>query len=251
MFPNTQTISLLPKEIQIYRDYINNQTDPIKREVFNYSLVSYISKSIEPFPVNAECLYEINSNHILQYFALSYIRHRQQHKNSLDYTCIRLEDLFYTSNFIKVFFDTLLPIKKESLESIFWIFPKLEIKYFVSNNFFEGNFNSYFYDDTTLIKFIMIISEFSQYEVHELADSSEDYLKTINYPTLILANIGLYEKGIIKIKDENNTVGIYLDLNPKQEECQIFSNNSSFLKQSILNVINKTQNLKYNMEDFL
>lgn len=57
MFPNIETVPSLPKEVNVFRNYINEQTDPIRREVFSYSLISYIIGNIIPFPINIELFF--------------------------------------------------------------------------------------------------------------------------------------------------------------------------------------------------
>lgn len=252
MYSDINTISILPREIQIYKEHVINQSDPIKREVFNYSFISYITKLLEPFPVNYKYLYGLNSiKHMLHDIALSYIEYKQVYSN-FEYFCNNKEELSYVINFIKLFYDTLLPIKDKEISDLVWIYPKLSIKCFVAQNFFESNFNSYYYNEEILKKFIILVSEFSQYELDEININTSYCLDKINYPTLILANIGLYEKGFIKFKDENNNkIGIYLDLESKSEELQIFSKDKLFLKKAILNIINKISNSNYLIKDFL
>ncbi len=258
MFPNIEAIHLLPKEIHTFKQYIIEQSDPIKREVYNYSLVSYIVKNIVPFPVNAEYYYdnycEDYNIEFIELLALSYIRHKLFLDNNsigINKICFKVEDLFYSSNFIKTFFEIKLPIKDENIDEIAWIYPKKDIKIFISDSFFCKNYNSHFYDETTLIKLIMIMAGFSRYEINNLDNYPKEGLNGINYPTLILANIGLYEKEYIKIEDDINGINVFLDLSAKERKDHIFSTNKEFLKMTILKVINETEKLEYTMKDFL
>ncbi len=256
MFPNIEAIHLLPKEIHTFKQYIIEQSDPIKREVYNYSLVSYIVKNIVPFPVNAEYYYdsycEDDNIEFMEFLALNYISHKLfLNSNSIKKLYFKMEDIFYSSNFIKTFFEFKLPIKDENIDKLAWIYPKKDIKTFISDSFFCKNYNNHFYDETTLIKLIMIMAGFSRYEINNLNNYPKEELSGINYPTLILANIGLYEKEYIKIEDDINGINVFLDLSAKEIKDRIFSTNKEFLKRTILKVINETEKLEYTMKDFL
>lgn len=257
MFPNIETIPLLPKEIDIFKNHIIRQADPIRREVFHYSLVSYIIKNTVPFPVSTEYYYDsypgyLSEEEFMKTLALNYIGHKLYLNNrSAKNINIEIKDLLYSGNFIKTFFEYNLPIKDRGTNKIVWIYPKLSFKTFISNSFFNKNYNNYFYNEVTLIRLIMIMAGFSKYEINNLDSYASKHLGQINYPSLILANIGLYEKEIIKIKDGTNGISVYLDLNAKGEKQKIFSTNKRLLKRTIIEVINETEGVSYNMKDFL
>lgn len=257
MFPNIETIPLLPKEIEVFKNYIIEQEDPIRRKVFSYSLVSFVVKNIVPFPVNIEYYYEIkpkdnNVEEFMEFLVLSYIRRKLYLISyNLKDIFIKSEDMFYSSNFIMTFFDFETPIRDNDQTEIVWIYPKKSIRNFISNNFFNKNHNNYFYDEMVLIKLIMIMAGFSRYELNNLDNCTNEEIKQINYPTLILANIGLYEKNLIKIRDDINGISVFLDLKAKGEKEQLFSKDKEFLKETILKVINKTEDVSYTIKDFL
>ncbi|SCG83366.1 hypothetical protein DW1_1798 [Proteiniborus sp. DW1] len=132
-----------------------------------------------------------------------------------------------------------------------WIYPKKNLKTFIANSFFNREYNNYYYDEMTLIRLIMIMAGFSRYEINNLDSCTDEELKKVNYPTLILANIGLYEKKFIKIKDDIDGISVFLDINAKGETENIFLTDREALKRTILDVINKTENLQYTMNDFV
>ncbi|WP_159433579.1 hypothetical protein, partial [Proteiniborus sp. DW1] len=152
---------------------------------------------------------------------------------------------------IKAFFDYEKPIKDREREELVWIYPKKNLKTFIANSFFNREYNNYYYDEMTLIRLIMIMAGFSRYEINNLDSCTDEELKKVNYPTLILANIGLYEKKFIKIKDDIDGISVFLDINAKGETENIFLTDREALKRTILDVINKTENLQYTMNDFV
>lgn len=253
---NIETVPFLPKEICIYRDYINKQLDPIKKEVFSYSLISYIMSNTMPFPINADCFYNrcLESNNLesfIEFLASSYLRYKlYKNTGNIKKVYFKTEDLIYSSYFIKTFFDYKKPIKDKNFSEILWIYPKKSIKTFISDSFFDKEYNNYFYDKITLIRLIMIMAGFSRYEIKNLDICPDDELKQINYPTLILANIGLYEKELLKIREDVNGINVFLDLNAKETHCEIFTSDKELLKRTILEVINETENVQYTMKDF-
>ncbi|MFA5524854.1 MAG: hypothetical protein WDA24_10900 [Tissierellales bacterium] len=257
MFPNIETMTVLPKEISMFKNYINEQLDPIRREIFCYSLISYIFGNITPFPINIESNYNNyyendKSEEYINYLALSYLKHKIYISGN-DGKKIKLssDDLYYSKYFVKAFFDYDMPIKDRSTEEILWVYPKKSVRLFISESFFNKRFSNYYYDELTLAKLIMIMAGFSRYEINNLDGCINEELKQINYPTLILANIGLYEKNFIKIEDDINCISVFLDVNVKEENEKIFLIDRDVLKKTILRVINETEKLEYTMQDFI
>lgn len=103
----------------------------------------------------------------------------------------------------------------------------------------------------TLIRLIMIMAGFSRYEINNLDSCVDEELKKVNYPTLILANIGLYEKEFIKIRDDIDGITVFLDINANGVTENIFSKDREALKRTILSVINRTEKLQYTLNDFI
>lgn len=257
MYPNIETVPVLPKEISMFKNYLNEQSDPIRREVFSYSLTSYIFGNMTPFPINIEFYYNnYSENHNLEdyinFLALSYLKHKIYISgNDARKAKFNSEDIFYSNYFIKAFFDYEKLVRDRKAEEIVWIYPKKSIRFFISNSFFNKKYNNYYYDELTLVRLIMIMAGFSRYEISNLDGCTDEELKQINYPTLILANIGLYEKEFIKIEDDIDGISVFLDVNAKGENEQIFSMDRNLLKRTILKVINETEKLEYTMQDFI
>ncbi len=257
MFPNIETVPSVPKEINIFKNYINEQSDPIRREIFSYSLTSYVLGNIAPFPIDIEfyynnCSEEQNLEEYINFLALNYLMHKLNiNASNIKKAYFKSEDIFYTNHFIKAFFDYEKPVKDKHSEEKVWIYPKKDARAFIANSFFNKSYNNYFYRDFTLIKLIMIMAGFSRYEISNLDGCTNEELKQINYPTLILANIGLYEKEFIKIKDDVDGISVFLDANAKGENEKIFTIDKELLKRTILSVINKTEKLEYTMNDFI
>lgn len=255
MNPKTKTMRNLPIEIDVFKKHIINQQDPIRREIYDFSLVTYIANNITCFPVNADFYYtniEKEYNNFFDTLALSYILFRNYTRNYENRNFkINVEDLQYCNDFIKSFFDYTSPISDNQTSEIVWIYPKKSVKIFISDSFFRKRYNDYFYDPITLVKLIMIMASFSRYELQNIKSCQNEDLKKINYPTLILANIGLYEKDYIKVREDFNGVSISLDLNRKNKAEKIFTKDENKLKSRILQIINETENLSYTMEDFL
>ncbi|WP_143474394.1 hypothetical protein, partial [Proteiniborus sp. DW1] len=105
MFSNIETVPSLPKEVNIFKKYIDEQSDPIKREVFSYSLTSYIIGNITPFPINMElcyndCLDECKLDEYISFLSLNYLIYKLNISSSnTKKVYFKSEDIFYTNHF--------------------------------------------------------------------------------------------------------------------------------------------------------
>lgn len=246
----------LPKEIALYKTIYNKHEDPIKKEVFTFSETAYIMNSISSFPVKAKEYYSIlyeyeNKNALLTLLGLSYTAYKTYNENKSKKIYINSSDFIYIMNFINIFYQYNNPITDKSNKEIIWIYPKLEIKKFLADSIMDSNYDSYYFDDETLTKFILIMSNFVQYEYNNADDSIMNDINTLNYPTLVLANIGLYEKGILKLTPEGENIGVSLELNGSNLKEKIFTEDMNKLKRKIISVLKNIEGKNYSVKDFL
>lgn len=154
-------------------------------------------------------------------------------------------------DFIGYFYDCTNPLRDEENDNILWIYPKLRIKNFIANYLFDNKNANYYFEESTLKKLILIISSFVRYEYENSDDNIASQINELNYPTLILANIYLYEKGILKVSDEEKGIGIMIDINVEKNKDKIFTDNEYELKKSIISLINSVEKSNYTIDDFI
>lgn len=257
MNSNEICLGELPEEvIQFKKLYLINK-DPIKRKVLSFAEASYFMNKIIPLPIDSNIYYKVryefcnNDKYLLLLLAYNYIIYKSLFKKINLYDLnIPFEDIIIATSFIDTFFQYKIPILDKTT-NIVWIFPKQRIKEFIYKSVYFNNFNDYYYEEETLIKLIYILAGFSKYEYQNIKDTMIDEIDMLNYPTLVYANIKLYEKDIIKIIEENDKVGIMLNFNSSNSQNIIFSKNEKLLKNKILQIINKIDGENYNINDFL
>lgn len=246
----------LPKEIDLYKKIYDNSEDLIKKEIFTFSETAYIMNSISAFPVKAQEYYSIlyeyeDENSLLTLLGLSYTAYRTYNESKIKKIHVSSSDFIYIMNFINVFYQYNNPITDKSNREIIWIYPKLKIKKYLADSVIDKNYNSYYFDDDTLTKFVLIISSFVKYEYDNADDEIMDDINTLNYPTLVLANISLYEKGILKITPEGDDIGVSLNLKGSKNKDIIFSEDIHNLKKKIISVLKDVEGKKYSIDDFI
>lgn len=251
------TINKLPNEIIFFKNLTKEETDPIKKYIFNLSELKYIMKNIRKFSVSLSNLTRTNSlknNDILLNLLIeNYIGDCYTNK------CMILsEDYKYIKEFICMFFDYDKPLYSRKLYDRVWIYPKLDIQNFISKALFQYNLKTnkdkVYLNEYTLNKLLTIFTNFTKYEYDSLNDEEISYLfDGVNYPSLILANIDLYEKGYIEIVEEFDEIKILFNKerkNSSKKDNFIFTSDRDFLKIQILEFIN-SDSIKYSLEDFL
>lgn len=246
----------LPKEIDLYKRIYNKREDPIKKEVFTFSETAYIMNSVSPFPVKAEEYYSIfyeyeNKNALLTLLGLSYTAYKAYNENKVKKIYIKSSDFIYIMNFINIFYQYNKPITDKSNKEIIWIYPKLQIKKYLADSIMDNKYDSFYFDDDTLTKFVIIMSNFVQYEYNNASDSIINDINTLNIPTLVLANIGLYEKGILKLSLEGENIGVSLNLEGEKINEKIFTEDIGKLKKKIISVLKDTEGRSYSIKDFI
>ncbi|EOD01634.1 hypothetical protein [Caldisalinibacter kiritimatiensis] len=241
----------LPKEIIMYKNKISNSFDPIRKEIIGFSKLSYIMNNITPFPVDKneyyKHKYEGNSNHFLTMLAYNYISYKLKDKTKL---YLNSKELYYSISFITRFFEYETPINTTN-NSIIWIYPNYTMKQFLANCIKNNKLNISFVDNSTLTKLIMIMAAFVKYEYDNVDKNFFTDDDLLNLPTLILANIKLYEKGFLKLVETNEGVGVVVDLTPREEQEKNFTSDINRLKHNIIDVINQIEKGKYTINDFI
>ena len=253
------TSSKLPDEIIFFKDLIDKKTDPIKKYMFNLKELKYIMKNISKFSVPYKSfskIYSLKDNDRLLEF-LTYIYSHNYNINYMHYK--------YIKEFIYIFFDYDNPVYSNYSYDDIWIYPRLDIQDFISDSFFEYNFkdtkNNVYLNEASLNKLLTIITCFTKYEYSSLEDEEISYLfDGVNYPSLVLANIDLYEKGYIEVVEEVDEIKIFLNKEKKEtcmKDTSIFGDNRELLKTHILEFINSDSYMdnitdkKYSLNDFL
>ena len=255
MYPKMKKDNI-PDEIQLFKKISTEITDPIKKEVYSFSELAYIINNSKAFPIKASEYYTIKYeigelDQLLSLLSLSYIAYRTYNKDKSTKVYITKEDLLYIMKFIRKFYQYDEPRSDSENSNILWIYPKLKIKKFLSDCIIRKGYDNFYYDEETLTKLVLIISGFVKYEYDNADDEIIDKIESLNYPTLILANIGLYEKGYLKLNSNYSNIEVSLDITGKNNNGPIFSKDQIYLKKRILNIIREVEGKEYKLSDFM
>ncbi|MTI48137.1 MAG: hypothetical protein FH761_09865 [Firmicutes bacterium] len=250
-----ETVSL-PKEISLYKKIYTENIDPIKKEVFSFFEIAYIMNNSEAFPVKADDYYILKydvqeRDQLLAVLAMSYIAYRSYQEYKTNKVLLSEGDLLYIMRFINKFYQFDVPIKDKKNEGILWIYPKLEIKRFLSDCISTNKLSEYYFDEVTLTKLILIISSFVRYEYDNADEDIVSEIEALNFPTLVLANIKLYEKGYLRLMDESEGVGVTLNHKGNNSHEKIFTKDTDILKKRIISVLEYSEGRRFEMEDFM
>jgi hypothetical protein len=254
MYIDTKDINQLPDEINMYKKIILNKTDPIKREIFNFSELAYLTSRITPFPVNIEDYYTFIYKNLNQFFmmlAFNYISYKHRISNKhYEKIYISKSDVLYSIRFILKFFEYDNPVRSLN-NSIIWIYPNYTIKRFLADCVVKKDYESAYIDEGTLAKLVAIMASFVKYEYDNIDKDTFSEEELLNFPTLVLANIKLYEKGILKLIEVNGGVGVKIDLTAKENDSSIFTKDINRIKDIIIRVVNLYENKNYSINDFI
>lgn len=252
----TKKTSSLPKEIAVYKKIYISSIDPIKKEIFSFNEIATIMNSTVAFPVKAKDYYRLKyevqeKEQLIAILAMSYIAYRSYTENKTTEVLINENDLLYIMKFINKFYQFDIPLRDRKDENILWIYPKLKIKKFLSDCISNKEKTRYYFDEIALTKLILIMTSFVRYEYNNSDEEVEDQLKALNFPTLILANISLYEKGHLKITNEPEGIGISFNLCGLKKRKKIFTRDINTLKKKIITILKYTEGKTYCLNDFM
>lgn len=235
----------LPNELVFFKQITFNKSDPIKRYMFNLKEINYIIKRIYKFSVPSK-----------EFFERYYSNNKDDFMNLLCKHYVELnvdvnKEYEYIKKFISIFYDYTNPRYNNDSDNILWIYPRISVKNFIKESIFENKTKNVYFDKNTLNKLISIFTNFTKYEYSNCNDNISFLFEGLNYPSLILANIDLYEKGYIEIVEDTNQTKLFLNKKTKIKENLTFSENRELLKTSILDFINLKENTNYSLNDFL
>ncbi|MBB6216686.1 hypothetical protein HNQ80_002790 [Anaerosolibacter carboniphilus] len=239
-------------EIDYYSTILKNTDDPIKKKVFNFHQLSQLFSKISSFPVSKTTYFSLKDdfpleNILIKYLALSYSIYRQISKKEHTYIKLNAQVLSLTEDFIYQFYAFDLPIKDHNHQELLWIYPKLQYKHFLADCILLGNYNDYCIDISTIEEIVQIMAGFTRYELDQtLAETNS----RVNFPSLIYANIKLYEKGYLEVTEGSTGIEIRLNLKPESSASPIFSRYSYPLKKTIIDICKKSYNEHYSYKDF-
>ncbi len=237
------------ENIMFYWLNAKNSTEPIERNLLSFKEINKIFAVISEFPVSINrylYLIEEKEDKIIDYCVRSYLNYNNISIKGLTLTD---EDATKFKNFIKMFFDIKYPVKDIKDINIYWIYPKLEYKMFLASCISNNLLEEYYISSEALNSLVEIISAFSWSEYKDGDKNPVLVDNIINLPTLIYANIKLYEKGYINIKEINNRVEISLDINGNKKKKPIFSKNKRILKERIVKTCNENYKTNFTLED--
>ena len=241
----------LPDEVNLYKSLTDNEEDPIKKEVFSFSEVVFIMNNILPFTIEANLFYNEKDLNNTDYITKSYINSKFSQEKENQNIKINKEEIKYITNFLDFFYDLKAPITDYKNPNVLWLYPKIKIKEFISDCISDNKYEDYYYEDETLNKLILLMAGFVRYEYNNADENIINEIHELNYPTLILANISLYEKGLLKLHEESNGIAISLDSDSMDQRKTIFTKDVNKLKMRILDIVNYTDKTNYTFKDFM
>ncbi len=259
---NIKTNNYFPIEINLIKNIIFNETDPIIKEIYSFNEIASIMGNLTCFPINTNRYYLEQSNESNTYntrlmlmLAQNYLKYKIKniHQNTKKTICIQSEDFVCTNYLINNFYDYNKPIIDKRNNNILWIYPKISFKKYIACCIENNNYQQLYINDLTYIKLIIIMYLFVQYEYENADAIIIDKFIGLNYPTLILANIKLYEKGFLQLTEYNNSIIVKLNSskNKTKTKRKCLTDNIDTLKRKILQVINILDSKNYTINDFL
>lgn len=223
-----------------------DEKDIIRKDIYDFNKIVYIMNSLHPIYLKKDVYFDIlfekrNLKKLLLLVCTEYVRNINKNNN------LSVEEINLTIDFINKFYDVFRPI--EVKKGYLAIYPKLSIKKYVSEVIRDKSFDNLYITEKTLDQLITMLMAFSKFELDNI--DNRDFGE-INFPTLILANIKLYEKGILTIEEnERKKVVFYLKpMNDSNKPIKIV-NDEEYLMSKIVNTLNKNTNIKYCLNDFL
>ncbi|MBS4536264.1 hypothetical protein GOQ29_11610 [Clostridium sp. D2Q-14] len=226
--------------------YILNkkEKDIFRKNIYEFNEIVSIIDYINPIYIEKELYFNTlfkkrDVNKIFSLVCTEYLKNINHNNNK--------EEINLTINFIKKFYDIFKPIEVNSGYLI--IYPKTCMERYISRIMKEKNFNNVYIPEKTLEELISMIIAFSKFELQNINIKDFGYM---NFPTLILANIKLYEKGILSIeKNQSGKILFYLKpMNNTNKTIKII-NDERLMMNRILNTLNKKINSNYTINDFL
>jgi hypothetical protein len=239
-------------EIDYYAKILNKTQDPIKKKIFHFQQLSHLFATMNSFPVSKSTYYDLKDEFpsesiLMKYLALSYSIYRHLSKEEHNYIEFNVSFLSLIEGFIHQFYELDLPIKDPNHQEMLWIYPKLQYRHFLMDCMMLGNYNEYCIDISTIEEIVQIMAGFTRYELDQtLAETNY----RVNFPSLIYANIRLYEKGYLEVRDGNTGIEIQLNLKPQSSFLPLFSKYNYTLKKTIIDICQKSYNEHYSYKDF-
>jgi hypothetical protein len=239
-------------EVDYYARILRSTEDPIKKKILDFHQLSYIFSKLKCFPISKTPYYDLkNGAHfkslLMKYITLSYVIYHQACKEKN--IKIEFDDRFtpLVEDFIDKFYAYESPIKDPYHQGVLWIYPRLQHKIFLTDCIVHGNYSDYYVDISTIKEIVQIMAGFARYEFDQtLAETNYK----VNFPSLIFANIKLYEKGYLEVAEEPTGIEIKLNLKPNSEVFSAFSRNNYVLKKTILDICKESYNEHYSYNDF-
>lgn len=221
-----------------------NEKDIIRKDIYDFNKIVSIMDYVNPIYIKKDLYFNtlFEKKDIKKIFNLvctEYLKNISHKYN--------IEEINLTIHFIRKFYDVFRPL--EVNKGYLVIYPKLSIKEYISGVIKKKNFDNVYISEKTLEQLITMIIAFSKFELEKI--DSKDF-DDMNIPTLILANIKLYEKGILSIeKNKDEEILFYLKPMGDTNKTIKIINDEELMMYKILNTLKKKVNKNYNINDFL
>lgn len=223
-----------------------NEKDIIRKDIYEFNKLINIIDYLPPLYLEKNKYFNVLFKE-KNIFKLLYLVCTEYLKN-INKTYEEDNELFNLSiKLINKFYDVFKPINLNNKYIV--IYPKLSIKKYITQVKESEDFRFSYISEKTLEKLIYLIIKFSEFE---LSNIDKRKFGEINLPSLVLANIKLYEKGILKIyQNEDRKIEFYLTkINTNKANSKIIKDNE-YIMYKIIEILCKNNYGSFTACDFM
>lgn len=222
------------------------ERDIIRKDIYEFNKLVLILNNIPPLYIEKDKYFNVlfkqkDISKLLNLVCSEYLKNINKNFEIDD------ETIYLTIKLVNKFYDIFKAINVN--EKYLIIYPQLSIEKYISNVIKSENFAFSYIPEKTLDKLIFLIIKFSEFELNNI-DVKE--FGNINLPTLILANLKLFEKGILTIyQNEDNKIEFYLNKTTKENNTLKIIIDEETIIYKIIELLCKKNYGLYNVNDFM
>ncbi|MGO1650846.1 hypothetical protein [Senegalia sp. (in: firmicutes)] len=231
---------------ELYFSLNNYEQDIIRKDIYEFNKLISILNNIPPLYIEKDkyfnTLYKQRDiSKLLQLVCSEYLKNINKNFE------IDKESIYLTIKLINKFYDIFKPININ--EKYLIIYPRLSIKKYITNIIESENFTTSYIPEDTLNKLIILLIKFSEFELNNI---DEENFENINLPTLVLANLKLFEKGILTIsKNINNEIEFYINKSIKDNKSMKIIMDEEMIIYKIIQLLFEKKYGLYKINDFM
>jgi len=236
--------NIFKKELNSFLN--ENEKDIIRKDIYEFNKLINIIDYLPPLYIEKNKYFntlfkEKNILKLLHLVCTEYLK-------NINKTYKEDNELFHLSiKLINKFYDVFKPINLNNQNVA--IYPKFSIKKYITQVREAEDFRFSYISEKTLEKLIYLIIKFSEFE---LSNIDKGKFGEINLPSLVLANIKLYEKGILKIyQNEDKKIEFYLTRKTTNKINSKIIKNDDYVICKIIEMLRKNNYGCFTVYDFM